>query len=53
MSLLAVVTLRGLEGKHCLIHPENVNQAAFLSYLETLLPNLEAGSVLVPDIGQG
>ena len=49
VSLLAAVTLRGLEGKHCLVHPENVNQAAFLSYLKTLLPNLKAGSVLVLD----
>ena len=49
VSLLAAVTLRGLEGKHCLVHSENVNKAAFISYLKTLLPNLKAGSVLVLD----
>ena len=49
VSLLAAVTLRGLEGKHCLVHPENVNKSAFISYLKTLLPNLKAGSVLVLD----
>ena len=49
VSLLAAVTLRGLEGTHCLVHPENVNKAAFISYLKTLLPNLKAGSVLVLD----
>lgn len=48
-SLLAAVTLRGLEGTHCLVHPENVNKVAFISYLKTLLPNLKAGSVLVLD----
>ena len=46
-SLLAAVTLRGLSGAHCLVHPENVNKVAFISYLKTLLPNLKAGSVLV------
>ncbi len=56
VSLLAAVTLRGLEGKHCLVHPENVstrafgnNKTAFISYLKTLLPNLKVGSVLVLD----
>ncbi len=48
-SLLAAVTLRGLSGAHCLVHPENVDKAAFLSYLKTLLPNLKVGSVLVLD----
>ncbi len=48
-SLLAAVTLRGLSGAHCLVHPENVDKAAFLSYLKTLLPNLKPGSVLVLD----
>lgn len=49
VSLLAAVTLRGLEGKHCLVHPENVNKAAFISYLKSLLPQLEPGSILVLD----
>ena len=49
VSLLAAVTLRGLHGAHALVHPENVNKAAFISYLKTLLPNLKAGSVLVLD----
>lgn len=48
-SLLAAVTVRGLAGAHCLVHPENVNKAAFTSYLKTLLPMLEAGSILVMD----
>lgn len=49
VSLLAAVTTRGLHGVHCLVHPENVNKVAFISYLKTLLPNLKAGSVLVLD----
>lgn len=48
-SLLAAVTARGLEPTHCLVHPENVNKAAFISYLKVLLPSLEAGSILVLD----
>lgn len=56
VSLLAAVTLRGLEGERCLVHPGNVssrafgnNKIAFLSYFKTLLPNLKAGSVFVLD----
>ena len=48
-SLLAAVTSQGLAGARCLVHPGNVNKAAFLSYLKTLLPELSAGSILVMD----
>jgi 3-phosphoglycerate kinase len=48
-SLLAAVTARGLVPAHCLVHPENVNKAAFISYLKALLPSLKAGSILVLD----
>ena len=50
VSLIAAVTNKGLEPAHCLIHNESVNKSAFLTYLaEVLLPDLEAGSVLVMD----
>ena len=48
-SLLAAVTVQGLAGAHCLVHSGNVDKAAFLSYLKTLLPNLSTGSILVMD----
>lgn len=49
-SLIAAVTVKGLAPEHCLMHPESVNKAAFMTYLsKVLLPNLEPGSVLVLD----
>lgn len=44
------MTAKGLAPEHCLVHPESVNKAAFITYLsKVLLPNLEPGSVLVLD----
>ena len=49
-SLIAAVTVKGLAPEHCLVHPESVNKAAFVTYLsEVLLPNLEKDSILVLD----
>lgn len=50
VSLIAAVTPQGLASRHCLIHPESVDKAAFMTYLaDVLLPNLTAGSTLVLD----
>ena len=48
-SLIAAITAEGLEPHHCLVHPESVDKAAFLSFLKQLLPQLEPGSILVMD----
>lgn len=49
-SLIAAVTNKGLKPIHCLVHPDSVNKAAFLTYLDkVLLPALEPGSILVMD----
>lgn len=48
-SLIAAITADGLEPSHCLVHPDSVNKAAFMIFLEQLLPNLKQGSILVMD----
>lgn len=50
VSLIAAVTVNALNPNHCLVHPDSVDKAAFLTYLaEVLLPGLEPGSILVMD----
>jgi hypothetical protein len=48
-SLIAAITSQGLEPKHCLVHPESVDKAAFMVFLKGLLPCLAQGSILVMD----
>lgn len=49
-SLIAAVTARTLNPRHCLVHSESVDKAAFLTYLaEALLPELDSGGILVMD----
>ncbi|MCA9839939.1 MAG: transposase, partial [Trueperaceae bacterium] len=48
-SLIAAITAKGLEPKHCLAHPDSVNKAAFMIFLKQLLANLEQGSILLMD----
>ena len=50
VSLLAAVTLEGMNPKACLVHEGSVDRAAFLSYIEyALIPTLRAGQVVVMD----
>jgi transposase len=50
VSLLAAVTLEGMNPNACLVHEGGVDRAAFLSYIEhALIPTLQAGQVVVMD----
>lgn len=48
-SLIAAISAQGLEPGHCLVHSGSVDKAAFLCFLEQLLPRIKAGSILVMD----
>jgi len=47
--LIAAIHAKGLDPQHCLVHPDSVDKAAFMTFLKQLLPQLEPGSILVMD----
>lgn len=50
VSLIAAITLQGLDPEQCLIHPGAVDTQAFLTYLrEVLVPTLKPGQVVFMD----